>query len=128
MSIKQFNSLIKRLDSKNLSNKKKRKYIEKLNIIENKEIRYMNYELIEELETENIKIEIGDVLLCSDEYDLHPILIIDDNGTVSAINLTTCKSEHTGDHLKELHNFINNAWDINEIIKAENVMLQLKRS
>jgi len=37
MSIKQFNSLIKRLDGKNLSRKKKRKYQHKINIIERKE-------------------------------------------------------------------------------------------
>ena len=37
MSIKQFNSLIKRLDSKNLSRKKKSKYLHKINIIERKE-------------------------------------------------------------------------------------------
>jgi len=37
MSIKQFNSLIKRLDSKNLSNKKKRKYLHIINILERNE-------------------------------------------------------------------------------------------
>jgi len=87
----------------------------------------MNYEFIEKEET-NVKIEIGDVLLCADEYELQPLLIIHDNGQVSAINLDTCRSEHTADHLKELYNFISNSWNINEIIKAENVMLQLKRS
>jgi len=37
MNTKKLNSLTKRLDSKNLSRKKKRKYIEKINIIERKE-------------------------------------------------------------------------------------------
>ena len=38
MSTKKLNSLIKRLDSKKLSRNKKRKYIEKLSRLENKEI------------------------------------------------------------------------------------------
>ena len=37
MQNKKFNSLIKRLDYKKLSKKKKRKYIEKINILEQKE-------------------------------------------------------------------------------------------
>jgi len=128
MNTKKLNSLIKRLDYKNLSRKKKRKYLQQINILEKKEIKYMNYEFIEE-ERENIKIEIGDILLCTDGHDLHPLLIISDNNeTVSAINLTTYINEHTGDYLEELHRFINNTWDIKEIIKKENVLLQLKRS
>ena len=126
MLIKQFNSLIKRLDGKNLSKKKKKKYIQKISIIERKEIKYMNYEFIDK--EENVNIEIGDVLLCADGHDLHPLLIIFDIGTVSAINLTTCTSEHTGDYLEELYRFIHNAYDVKEIIKKNNVMLQLKRS
>ena len=125
MNTKKLNSLTKRLDYKKLSKKKKRKYIEKLNIIEKKEIKYMNFEFIDE---ENTEIEIGDVLLCADGYALQPLLIISDNGQVSAINLNTYRNEHTGDHLKELYNFISNAWNINEIIKGENVLLQFKRS
>ena len=127
MNTKKLNSLTKRLDYKKLSNKKKRKYLQQINILEKKEIKYMNYEFIEK-EEENIKIEIGDILLCADEHDLHPLLIISDSGTVSAINLTTCASEHTGDYLEELHNIIKLSWNINEIIKKENVLLQLKRS
>lgn len=86
----------------------------------------MKIEFIER-EKEKEEINIGDVLLCAYKQDLQPLLIINDNGLVSAINLSTYVSEHTGDHLRELHSFIKKSWDIKKIIRKEDVLLQIKR-
>jgi len=67
MSIRKLNSLIKRLDSKNLSRKKKIKYIEKINIIEKKET---NKERELKMENKNLW-NIEDIIkqLALDGYD-----------------------------------------------------------
>jgi len=67
MSIKQFNSLIKRLDGKNLSRKKKKKYINKINMMERKE-----FNKAKEINMENKNLwDIEDLIkqLAMDGYD-----------------------------------------------------------
>jgi len=67
MNTNKLNSLIKRLDSKNLSRKKKRKYLQQINIIERKEF---NKERRLQMENRNLW-DIEDIIkqLALDGYD-----------------------------------------------------------
>ena len=130
MQINKLNSLIKRLKSKKLSNKKKKKYMQEINILERneiKEIKYMNYEFIEKSKNVNTAIEIGDILICKDKDKTQIFLVIHNYGRVSVVNLLTYINEYNSNYLSELYNTIKHTYIIKDIIKKDDALLQLKK-
>ena len=130
MQINKLNSLIKRLKSKKLSNKKKKKYMRKINMLEEneiKEVKYMNYEFIEKSKNVNTAIEIGDILICKDKDKTQIFLVIHNYGRVSVVNLSTYTNEYNSSYLSELYNTIKHTYIIKDIIKKDDALLQLKK-